>query len=262
LKSVDYSYDVPPTYGIDQFTGKTVIKVQGEHIDNRSVMFTIRNQPFTPYVDSSNNTIGLYYNFRYKGHFGNDWSYYPFSESGQGTRRYSAMFYVLIDQSPKLSASNSEYTDIVLGLPFLFGVDNPPVGSQVDFQVQALIGHIDYEGDGFYSYAGQRSDWSNTQTITVGQSDSTATPSTSPPQDSTTTPNQSTNETTDQSQGSMPQVNQPGAQANEPQLSFNWIEIIAFAIFGTVITLLIVIIALMHRRIQGLERKAGNSELK
>jgi hypothetical protein len=91
------------------------------------------------------------------------------------------MFYVLIDQSPKLVASNSEYTDIFLGLPFLFGVENPPVGSQVDFQVQALIGHIDYLGDGFYSYTGQKSDWSNTQTITVGESQTpTPSPTTSP----------------------------------------------------------------------------------
>lgn len=113
LQFVDYSYDVPPTYGIDEFTGKTVVKVQGEHIDNRSVVFTIRNQPFTPYVDSSNNNIGLYYNFRFKGHFGSDWSYYPFLESGQSARRYGSTFFVFIDQSPdKLSASNSEYTDI------------------------------------------------------------------------------------------------------------------------------------------------------
>jgi hypothetical protein len=95
------------------------------------------------------------------------------------------MFYVLIDQSPKLSASNSEYTDVVLGLPFLFGVENPPVGSQVDFQVQALIGHIDYAGDGFYSYTGQKSDWSNTQTITIGESQ---TPTPSPATTPTTTP--------------------------------------------------------------------------
>jgi len=78
------------------------------------------------------------------------------------------MFYVLSDQSPKLAASNSEYTDIILGLPFLFGVQNPPVGSKVDFQVQALAGQITYEGDGYYSYMGQKSDWSNTQTIAIG----------------------------------------------------------------------------------------------
>jgi len=191
VKYVDYSYDIPPTYEIDQFTGQNVTKREGEHIDNRSAVFTIRNQPFTTYVDSGNNTIGLYYNFRYKGHFGSDWGYFPFSESGQSWR-YHATFIVFIDVPPDKfsSASNSEYTETLLRLPFLFGYGNPPMNTQVDFQVQALIGHIDYEGDGYYRFTGERSDWSNTQTIAIGGSTPTATPSPSPSQ-STSTPNDS-----------------------------------------------------------------------
>jgi hypothetical protein len=170
VKYVDYSYDIPPTYEIDQFTGQNITKREGEHIDNRSAVFTIRNQPFTTYVDSGNNTIGLYYNFRYKGHFGSDWGYFPFSESGQSWR-YHAPFIVFIDVPPDKfsSASNSEYTEILLRLRFLFGQGNPPMNTQVDFQVQALIGHIDYEGDGYYRFTGERSDWSNTQTLTIGE---------------------------------------------------------------------------------------------
>lgn len=192
LKYVDYSYDVPPTYGIDQFTGKTVTKQEGYHVDNRSVAFKIRNQPFTSYNDSSGNNIidiSLYYNFKFKGYYGNEWRYYPFSDSGGGTRKYSSTFFVLIDQSPKLSASNSEYTDIVLRLPFLFGYGNPPVGSQVDFQVQALIGHINYLGGGYYNFTGQTSGWSNTQTLTIGESQTpTPTPTPTPEQTPTPTP--------------------------------------------------------------------------
>jgi hypothetical protein len=171
VKYVDYSYEVPPTYKIDQFTGQNVTKREGEHIDNRSAVFAIRNQPFTTYVDSGNNTIGLYYNFRYKGHFGSDWDYFPFSESGQSWR-YHSTFIVFIDEPPDefSSASNSKYTDIVMRLPFLFGYGNPPMNTQVDFQVQALIGHIDYEGDGYYRFTGERSDWSDTQTITINES--------------------------------------------------------------------------------------------
>lgn len=190
LKYIDLSYDVPPTYGVDQFTGKTVITQQGYHVDNQSIAFKIKNQPFTSHNDSSGNNISLYYNFKFKGHFGTEWSHYPFNDNGQGTRRYFSTFFVLIYQSPKLPASNSEYTNIVLGLPFLFGVANPSVGSQVDFQVQALIGHIDYAGDGFYSFTGQSSDWSNTQTITISSSAPTATPKTSA--SSTPTSNSST----------------------------------------------------------------------
>ena len=169
VKYVDYSYYVPPTFEIDQFTGQNVTKQEGEHVDNRSAIFSIRNQPFTTYVDSNNNTIGLYYNFRYKGHFGSDWGYFPFSESGQSWRYHSA-FFVFIDVPPDnfSSASNSEYTEILLSLPFLFGYGNPPMNTEVDFQVQSLIGHIDYEGDGYYRFTGERSDWSNTQILTIG----------------------------------------------------------------------------------------------
>jgi hypothetical protein len=181
VRYVDLSYDVPPTYGTDQFTGETVITQEGYHVDNQSVAFRIKNQPFTSYNDSSGNIIALYYNFRFKGHFTEEWQYYPFSDGGTGTRRYSAMFYVLIDSSPKLAASDSEFTEIFLDLPLLFLAGSPPVGSQVDFQVQALTGHIDYEGDGYYSYTGQRSDWSSTQTITVGEGQTpTPSPATTP----------------------------------------------------------------------------------
>jgi hypothetical protein len=183
MNYVELSYDVPPEYGIDPYTGEKVVTQEGYHVENQSVVFKIKNQPFTPYNDASGNNICLYYNFRFKGHYVDDeWQYYPFSESGQGTRRYSAMFYVLIDGSPKLAASNSEYTEIIFSLPFLLG-ENPPVGSQIDFQVQALIGHIDSEGSGYYSYTGQTSDWSSTYTITttIGESQTpTVTPSPSP----------------------------------------------------------------------------------
>jgi hypothetical protein len=252
LRYIDLSYDVPPTYGIDQFTGKNVTKQEGYHVDNQSIAFRIKNQPFTSYNDSSGNNISLYYNFKFKGHFGNEWSYYPFSESGQGTRRYSAMFYVLIDQSPKLPASNSEYTDIVLGLPFLFGVQNPPVGSQVDFQVQALIGHIDYAGDGFYSYTGQRSDWSNTQTITIGTN---ASPSTSD-----TSPSTSPSPTSPDSSSSSPQNS---ASATTPDQSDNQAvsETDFYGIAVTASIALTVIVALTAgiMFVRGRSRRRGDS---
>lgn len=79
VRYVDYSYYIPPTYGIDPYTGQNVTVQAGSYVDNRTVEFTIRNQPFIPAQDLSGNTIGLYYNFRYKGHFGDQWSYYPFT---------------------------------------------------------------------------------------------------------------------------------------------------------------------------------------
>ena len=169
LKYIDLSYDVPPTYGIDEFTGKTVIKQEGYRVDNQSIAFKIKNQPFVSYTDEDGNFTSLFYNFRYKGHYGDEWRNYPFSGSGQSTHRYE--WYETI--SPKFPISNSIYTEAAIPLHELFGVNKPTIGSAVDFQVQALIGHIDpittgpIAGDGFYRFTGQSSDWSNTQTITI-----------------------------------------------------------------------------------------------
>ncbi len=170
VRYVDYSYDVPPTYGIDQFTGKETIVKNGYHVENRSFEFTIRNQPYTPYEDSQGNNIHLFYNLRFKGHFGAEWMYFPFLDNGQGVRRFAAGLYQVYD--PDLAASNSAFTILLESIPTLFydlqDYDKmPKIGDEVDFQVQAAIGYVSYAGDGFYSLAGQSSSWSNTQTIKI-----------------------------------------------------------------------------------------------
>lgn len=168
LKYVDHSYDVPPVYGIDQFTGKEVITQPGYRRHNQSFVFKIKHQLFTPYNDSDGNEINLYFNFRYKGHFGDEWKYYPFLDSGKSRIYCSAsvpsfcLRYVI--------ASSSEYTNVTLSLQaFFFGMDGLGSDDQVDFQVQTLIGHIDRhyrnDWDKFLKFEGQRSAWSETQVI-------------------------------------------------------------------------------------------------
>lgn len=142
VRYVDSSYDVPPTYGIDQYTGKTVITKQGYHIDGRMVEFTIKNQPFISYNDSSGNNVGLYYNFRFKGHYGEEWSYYPFKPDGRSTIPYNGASWGTGDRSPKFPATTSDYTVVSIDFGVLFRGE-VPIGSEVEFQVQALIGHID-----------------------------------------------------------------------------------------------------------------------
>jgi hypothetical protein len=175
VRYADYSYDVPPTYGIDQYTGKNVTTSEGYHVDNKTVVFTVKNQPFTPYTDSSGNLIGLYYNFRGKGSYGTEWNMYPFSNqpsdlypstSAQSVWRYDDNY------SPKYPASNTNYTEIAIPLRF-FSLQSAPLNSKLDFQVQSMTGHIDpittgpISGEGYYSFTGQFSGWSTTQTVTV-----------------------------------------------------------------------------------------------
>jgi hypothetical protein len=161
-------YDVAPIYEIDEFTGEQVIKEKGYRVDNTSVIFKIRNQPFTPYIDSTGNNISLYYNFRFKGHFGDEWKYHPFSETGVTTTRY-VMFMSPPKKCNGFVASTSEYTDLSFRLTTLFDFQSIKSGDQIDFQVQAQTGYIDYFGDGYYIFIGQSSDWSETQAIKIAE---------------------------------------------------------------------------------------------
>ena len=186
LKYVDNSYDVPPTYGIDQYTGENVIVKEGYHVKDRSIEFTFKNQPFAPYTDSSGNEIELYYNFRFKGNYGDEWTYYPENSNGRSVIHYGGG--IQVDDTkvypPIYTASNTEYTVVSLRL----GLLGPPVGSQVvpdgvevGFQAQALTGYFDRNEYGYYILTGESSDWSNTQTLTIGESQTpTSPPATTP----------------------------------------------------------------------------------
>jgi hypothetical protein len=171
LTYVDLSYDVPPTYGTDQYTGKTIITQDGYHVDNRSIQFTIKNQPFTPYTDANGTQIGLYYNFRVKGAYATEWSrYYPFAENGITTRRYGGIFGGNSTESPAdFAQSNAQYTTISIAIGTL--LYDVPTEATLEFQVQALIGYMeptDYMLAGHvYVFKGETSGWSETQTITI-----------------------------------------------------------------------------------------------
>jgi hypothetical protein len=155
LKLVDNSYDVPATYGIDQWTGETVVVEEGRHVSNISIVITIKNQAFTPCVGTDGNVTMLYYKVRVKGQFTENWT--------------ELNYYI--------EASDSEYTMKY----YLYGrwsdqhvLMQIPWGSKVDFQVQALIGHVqaayrDYAPwpYGYYeAFTGEKGEWSNTQTLT------------------------------------------------------------------------------------------------
>jgi len=162
LRYVDCSYDVPPVYGIDQFTGEEVIIERGYHVDKKSVELIIENPPFTPYNDSDGNEINLYFNFRGKPHFGGEWRTYPLID---GSLYHGPSFFVPVPAAPKFPASSSEYTNITLDLSVFFSYEqygDLSNGSQIDLQVQSLVGYFDY-----YQFEGQRSAWSETQTMVI-----------------------------------------------------------------------------------------------
>jgi hypothetical protein len=161
LEYVDNSYDVPPTATstTDPYTNKTTTTTSpGRHVENKTIEATIKN-----------NLGASYYNFRYKGHYENEWSYYPFDPN-------ASLAYMFPDAySVPYKASTSNYT--VASLPSYFFKDIPESG-EVDVQVQALFGDFKAEPYGhiglpaptydFY-FKGTASDWSNTQTVQFGE---------------------------------------------------------------------------------------------
>jgi hypothetical protein len=185
LRYVDNSYDVPPktTTSTDPYTNEiTTTTIPGYHVENRTVEAVIKN-----------NVGASYYNFRYKGHFSEEWSYYPSDpDSVSGYNHYDSY-------SVPYQASDSTYT--VATLPsFLF--ESVPAGGKVDVQVQALFGNYRAEPYGhviplpaptydFY-FEGTTSDWSSTQTITIGEGQApTPAPATTPTPAPTATPSPS-----------------------------------------------------------------------
>ncbi|MGD9130968.1 MAG: hypothetical protein PVH73_05270 [Candidatus Bathyarchaeota archaeon] len=182
LKFVDDSYDVPPTYSIDPFTGENVTK-DGYRVEKYSIEVRIKNQPFTSVYDKNGTLIvGLYYNLRFKGHYTDEWDYYPYDpDNGHKTLSYS----------PTYHASQSDYTIIFLrpNIDTSGGIRlDVPIGGEVDFQMQTLTGNVTkvYTGmmglwsvggemDHYYVFTGETSDWSSTQTFTYEQNSQTTT---------------------------------------------------------------------------------------
>ncbi len=184
LRYVNNSYDVPPVYGTDPYTGKTVVTQEGYHIQNATVEVIIRNQPYNPVANEGGSPTYLCYMIATKGYYEN---WLTYSRVGQPVNITS---YTYFPDSYHMSTQNSEFTVITFGLGGNNGTDasvklgNVTDGGTVDFRVQAIIGYStryndpviqigvptdrDYEPH-HYVFIGQESDWSNTQTITLGE---------------------------------------------------------------------------------------------
>ncbi|HKM59471.1 MAG TPA: hypothetical protein VJY36_01215 [Candidatus Bathyarchaeia archaeon] len=135
----DHSYQVPPITTTDPYTGKSTTQ-PGYTVENKTIDVTIKNQPFE---------TNLYYNVRSKGHFGNAW-----------TELYTISNNTL--ENTLIAESTSEYTNISIPQ------DNYPAGSQVDFQIEAVIATSNRLANtpfGFWSWT--TSGWSPTQTVTI-----------------------------------------------------------------------------------------------
>ena len=186
VEYVVYTSYIEPTYTVNPYTGENETKTSAGQVTNETAVFTIKNQPFTPYDDTNGNHIDLYFNFRYKGHYETQWTYEPFNPDGKSA--YAAGGWAF-DPFSKYTQSSSDYTTLTFNLHKFIGYSSGfPSGGQLDFQMQAQIGNI-FPSEGvspslcsYYNFTGQTSDWSNTKTITIDQSSALPSPSPTVPE--------------------------------------------------------------------------------
>jgi hypothetical protein len=178
VKFIDASYSVPTTYGVDPYTGKTIMTQSSYCIQNKSIEVSIKNQPFTPYTDVNGNYVSLYYNVSFKGYFASNWIYYD---------AYEGYWYKSGGITQYLKQSNTSYTVLDFGFVGDNGTDYYAMGNiiqdvlaggQIDFRVQAYLAYFTTVSNPPIispSYSLYRivvnlvsaSTWSKTQTLTM-----------------------------------------------------------------------------------------------
>jgi hypothetical protein len=189
LKLVEHPYDVSPATTIDPYTGKNTTTRAGYQVENKSIEITIKNQP---YEYSFNRTpYHLYYNFRTKGHFEENWTeFYPLVNGLAGA---TSSYLILKMYISAPAQSGSQYTILTYPVDSPPNADSYPPNAQIDFQVQTIVGHNSQRlvgGDVFFPLVNAHyeaaieydisSDWSSTQTITLPTTSSSASPIPSP----------------------------------------------------------------------------------
>jgi hypothetical protein len=155
VQIVDASYDVVPTTTTNPFTGETST-TQGFHVVQSEIEIRIQNEPFTPFTaENSDDVVDYFYNILWKGHFEQDWqNMFPIACTGFLHRSDGA--YTVYNPDPSFTE-----------LRGLF-LEN---GSMIDFKVQAMIGYTVDTGPlntPREVFLGELSEWSNIQTLTIG----------------------------------------------------------------------------------------------
>ncbi len=255
----DYSYDVQATVtsNTDPYDGQIkTITTPGYHVKNGTLTVTIENQPFTIYYNADGFPVKLYYHIRMKGHSETDWLC-----SGQNNS-FGQMYFVAENSS--YTTCNSNYFCSSLGDKNFEGVSAYPVDGKVDIQVEAFIGYVDVTNidpaslvvrpdDLVYTYFGENSGWSSTQTIVIDEnmaaSNSSPNP-TLPQSPATSAPAQTTTMPTQPIKGS------------NVMLGLNWEQTTIFLLCITVIPLTVALLTLYRRTLKTRAKKPTRISLK
>jgi len=193
VKFVDSYYDIPPstTTTIDTYTGQEITLNIPGNIVHRHIEVTIKNQHFTPYKDSNGINYYLYFFVQSKGSFGDEWQNW-----GSTVQNIHPMGEGFQSSTPELYLQGNVVS----------GPANYAAGAQVDFRVEARIGHYYCTNpDSMWAFMAFEADvtsgWSNVQTFTM--------PSTSSSSPSQTAPLQNPPEPPNYNQPQYPEQTQP-----------------------------------------------------
>jgi hypothetical protein len=189
VKQIDQSYDVAPSTTTNPYTGEPTT-TPSYHVSKLSIEVTIKNQPYTP-TTVNGNTTGIFYNV----------------EAKSNKPHYAAGFEGYNEYANR--ASSEDYTVVTVNVDNREGgVWEISRGIQVDIRVQAVVGysylvqgiHIFPEGNEFVLLSA--GDWSDPQTIVIGEENAivepTSVPASSTPTETaapTSTPSQAVTQT-------------------------------------------------------------------
>lgn len=158
-------YDEPAA--TSQWSGEQIYP--GSHTEVREVTIKVKNQPHEGYINDDPNGAKekMYYNVRVKNHASTEW----IELWGKTTFWKNLTEGTTFEGVTYHGASDSEVTYIMISFNgpknSLHSSKNVDLGQEVDFQVKALIGYLNFYTS---TFMGQESDWSNTQTLIIDPS--------------------------------------------------------------------------------------------
>ncbi len=237
LKLEKHPYDVAPTTTVDPYTGQTHVKDDGYHQENKSINIIINNQPFTSYVDTSDHSIGLFYNISAKGHFEDSWHYVdnPYWCTLNASSFENTVISLSYGNDPRYPTGGYPLEGLVSLGDYAHG--------QIDFRVQALIGYyIAYGGyyPSNYVYNGEISGWSSTQTIAL--SDGTITTNASP------SPTSTTINPTNQEDQNLTSTSNQSVSGGLVIFGLDWLSVVVVVLLLVVVVLLVFVVFYLRRR--------------
>jgi hypothetical protein len=228
VKLFDSSYDLPPTSTIDPFTGQTITHT-GSHVEARTIEIRIKNEPFTPFsvIEGSTNwTAGFSYNIRWKGHYEQEWHEIYSPTIGLLSRE---------EGSETVYSNEGKYSSVEgLRMTTQGMYITLPLGAKVDFQVEAMIGYTHRVVEGGMApwyFFGEKSGWSNTQTLIITETAPTPITSQSP----TATPIPTTTPC-------------PSDSPSVAPSDLDWTQIATVALLVAIAVLLVLGVVFLHRR--------------